>query len=43
VNKIGEQCRQEIIMSLHAAVFDRHIAPLDVTGLGKALPEGGQI
>jgi hypothetical protein len=37
--QLCRQRRQSIILAFGKAVFDRNIAPLDVTGFGQGLPE----
>jgi hypothetical protein len=38
-NQIGCQCRKSIELVLSPAVFDRHVAALDVAGFAEALAE----
>src|SRR5262245_50564058 len=39
VHKLRRHLRQPIVLTLGPAVLDRHVAPLDVTGLGQTPAE----
>src|SRR5262249_47029333 len=41
-NQIGCQCRQSIAVPFRPAVFDRHVAALDIAGFRQALAKRGQ-
>src|SRR5262245_26863824 len=40
MNQIGHQCGQSVNLALCPAVFDRHVAPFDVTGFAKSFEKG---
>src|SRR5262245_28814916 len=40
MNQIGNQCGQSISLALCPAVFDRHVAPFDVTGFAQSFEKG---
>src|SRR5262245_8290063 len=41
-NEIGGQQRQSIVLTVRPPIFDRHVPPLDVSGLAQTLAECGR-
>ena len=39
---VGRQCRQSVILALRPAVFDRHVAAIDVTGFTEPFEKSRQ-